>query len=86
MMIGTVTTTHAQTESTLNEPEAKQTLEVNGYVTGKKGEPLMGVVVQVKGTNKRAITNEQGAYTLSALQAGDLTLTFHYIGCKPEER
>ena len=36
MMIGTVTTTHAQTETTLNEPEAKQTLEVNGYVTGKK--------------------------------------------------
>ena len=86
MMIGTVTTTHAQTEPTLNEPETKQTLEVNGYVTGKKGEPLMGVVVQVKGTNRRAVTNEQGAYTLSALQAGDLTLTFHYIGCKPEER
>ena len=52
MMIGTVTTTHAQTETTLNEPETKQTLEVNGYVTGKKGEPLMGVVVQVKGTKQ----------------------------------
>ena len=86
MIICAAPTAYAQTDANANDVETKHPMELSGHVTGKQGEPLIGVVVQVKGSNTRTITDEQGAYTLSAPQGAHITLTFHYIGCKPAER
>jgi len=39
--------------------------EITGRVTNAKGEPLPGATVQVKGTNRGVITNENGEYKIS---------------------
>ena len=86
MIACTMPTAYAQTDVVdANDTKVKQLIELSGHVTGKRGEPLIGAVVQVKGTNIRTITDEQGMYALN-VNGGNITLTFHYIGCKPAER
>jgi TonB-linked SusC/RagA family outer membrane protein len=49
--------------------EIKQSdLSVSGKVTDKKGSPIAGVTVTVKGKNDSVITNENGAYTIKVQQ------------------
>jgi len=52
---------------------------VTGTVTDKKGEPLPGVTVTVKGTKNATSTNNQGVYTLSNV-AADAVLVFSGAG------
>ncbi|TAM99999.1 MAG: SusC/RagA family TonB-linked outer membrane protein [Chitinophagaceae bacterium] len=54
-------------------------LEVHGKVTDDKGNPLVGVTVQVKNTNIGTVTNANGEYTVHPLTEND-TLVFSYIG------
>ncbi|MEN9570842.1 MAG: hypothetical protein RL172_2073 [Bacteroidota bacterium] len=54
---------------------SSQAQTVTGTVTDKKGDPLPGVTVTVKGTKNATSTNAQGAYTLSNV-ASDATLVF----------
>ncbi|HVI46104.1 MAG TPA: SusC/RagA family TonB-linked outer membrane protein [Chitinophaga sp.] len=52
--------------------------EIHGRILNEKGEPLPGVSVQVKGTNKGTVTNANGEYSLSA-KKGDV-LIFSILG------
>ena len=48
---------------------------VTGTVTDSKGDPLSGISVTIKGTNKGTSTNAQGVYTISGVASGS-TLVF----------
>ncbi|HEY8916192.1 MAG TPA: STN and carboxypeptidase regulatory-like domain-containing protein, partial [Chitinophaga sp.] len=39
--------------------------EIKGRITNEKGEPLPGVTVQLKGTTRGVVTNENGEYTIT---------------------
>lgn len=53
-----------------------------GTIVDEQGEPLIGAAVSIQGTNTGAVTNEDGAFTLSV---PDNTKTLHieYIGYSP---
>ncbi|MCH5598934.1 SusC/RagA family TonB-linked outer membrane protein [Niabella ginsengisoli] len=53
-------------------------ITANGSVMNDKGEPLNGVSVSVKGTNKATSTNSDGVFSIKC-NAGD-TLLFSYVG------
>ena len=57
---------------------------VTGKVTSEQGTPLSGVTVTVKGTNTRAVTTDNGSFTI--LAAPGQTLQFRTLGRAPEER
>src|SRR2546423_4103750 len=61
-----------------------QQQNVTGKVTREQGAPLSGVTVTVKGTTTRAVTNDNGNFTIAA-QSGQ-TLQFRILGKAPEER
>lgn len=56
---------------------------VKGKVTDKKGEPLPGVSVVVKGTGNGTITDPDGLYSIQADPAG--VLVFSFIGLESKE-
>lgn len=56
----------------------QQQRAVGGVVTDENGEPLVGVTVVVKGTRVRAVTDNQGRFSIKA--SPGQTLTFSYIG------
>lgn len=61
-----------------------QNIQVKGtVVSGSDNEPLPGVNVVVKGTTNGGITDLDGNFTLSV--PADATLSFTYIGFKPQE-
>ncbi len=49
------------------------------------GSPLGGVVVLVKGTTIRTLTNTSGRYTLQRVTPGQVTLVFSWVGFAPKE-
>lgn len=53
-------------------------LTIEGKVTTATGAPLQNVAVQVKGTTRGTLTNDQGAFTIQA-NTGDILL-FGYLG------
>ncbi len=53
----------------------------HGKVTDESGEPLVGVAIQVPGTNKTAVTNLDGDFIINAAE-GDV-LAFDFIGMQP---
>lgn len=57
---------------------------VTGCVSDEKGELLIGVSVQEKGTTNGTITDMNGQYTLK-LSTGNPILLISYIGYKPQE-
>ena len=61
-----------------------QEMEVSGTVTAPTGEPLAGVMVQVRGTDTRVLTDANGRYSLTA--PGNGVLLFAYIGYKGAAR
>ncbi|TCS85890.1 TonB-linked SusC/RagA family outer membrane protein [Anseongella ginsenosidimutans] len=66
----------------LRPPSAIDT--IRGSVTDADGFPLPGVSVQVKGTLKGTLTNEQGKYELPDADQGEL-LVFSFLGFKTVE-
>jgi len=61
-----------------------QTIPVSGTVTSATDKmPMPGVTVQVKGTQKGAITDIKGSYKLEA--PSNATLVFSFIGMKIQE-
>jgi TonB-linked SusC/RagA family outer membrane protein len=58
------------------ERSAAQT--VKGKIVDENNEPMIGVLVSVKGANKRVITDNSGNYSVSA-ESGDV-LEFAFIG------
>jgi TonB-dependent SusC/RagA subfamily outer membrane receptor len=59
-------------------PDVDPKQVITGKVTGDNNVPLAGVSVQVKGTSKGTVTNEQGTYTINAGSAD--VLVFSYVG------
>ncbi len=65
-----------------------QTMALNiieGTITDQKGEPLPGVQVTVKGTNRGTTTNAAGQFSLDSLLVGGQTLTIASVGFKTQE-
>ncbi|QJB36895.1 carboxypeptidase-like regulatory domain-containing protein [Chitinophaga oryzae] len=60
-----------------------QAAPIKGTVTGADGKPLFNVSVQVKGTTRGAITNEQGGFSIQA-NAKEI-LVFSSIGYETKE-
>ena len=61
-----------------------QTKKVSGKVTDKKGEPLPGATILLKGTINGGVTNLDGEYTLANIPE-DGILIFSFIGFKTVE-
>ena len=61
-----------------------QNIEVSGTVKDEKGEPLLGVLVLIKGTQRGAATDIDGNYTIQT-KVGE-TLSFSILGMKTVER
>ncbi len=57
---------------------------VTGEITDATGAPLPGVTVVVKGTTKGTVTDFDGNYTISDVQA-DETLVFSFVGMRSQE-
>ena len=55
---------------------------VSGKVVDKDGEPIIGVIVQVEGTKRGAVTDVLGQFSIYA--SLDETLTFSYINMETE--
>lgn len=53
---------------------------VSGVVTDSKGDPLVGVTVQQRGTQQKTITDVDGRYTLRVSKNVARTLVFSYVG------
>lgn len=63
----------------VNTKKATSGKKVSGKVVDSKGEPMIGVSVMVKGTNKGVITDLDGNYELPNVPANS-TVTFSYVG------
>ncbi|MEO6734126.1 MAG: SusC/RagA family TonB-linked outer membrane protein [Ferruginibacter sp.] len=61
-----------------------QTQTVTGTVTDKKGEPIPGVTVSIKGSKTATSTNAQGVYTLTNVPS-DAVLVFTGVGVTSRE-
>lgn len=60
-----------------------QNVQVSGKVVDKNGEPIVGVVVMIKGTQRGTATDENGEYKLNAER--DNILQYLLIGMKTKE-
>ena len=67
------------------QDESRKQRVIKGKVTDESGVPLIGVAVQVKGTQKGTVTDLDGNYTLEGDFEQDAVLEFNYIGMKTEE-
>ena len=62
---------------------AQGTITIQGTVTDQSKEPLIGVSISEKGTTNGAITNLDGAYSITVNSGA--TLVFTYVGCTSQE-
>ncbi len=60
-----------------------QNVNVTGLVTDTRGEPLIGVTIQVQGTAHGTVTDFDGKYLIPAVPA-DAILEVSYVGMKSE--
>src|SRR5690554_593284 len=59
---------------------------ISGRVTTSNGKPLFAANVVLKDTYDGASTNEDGTYSFTTFESGEMILLATYIGYKPEER
>lgn len=64
--------------------ETEQKISVSGRVTDKKGEPLPGVTVIIKGTTIGITTDFEGNYKLEVPEEAKI-LSFSFVGMKSQE-
>lgn len=62
-----------------------QTGSISGKIIDETKLPVPGVTVQVDGTQKLAITDENGNFKITGLNSGTYTLTAKYIGYTPQK-
>ncbi|NIG55088.1 TonB-dependent receptor [Chitinophaga sp. Cy-1792] len=62
----------------------QQDKKITGTVTDASG-PLPGAVVLIKGTNKGAITDANGRFTINAATEGPVVLTISMVGYKAQD-
>jgi len=63
---------------------AQQAMKTSGKVTDTEGEPIPGVTVLIKNTNKGTITDHEGIYEIMVSGPSD-TLNFSFIGFREYE-
>lgn len=61
-----------------------QEIEVSGVVYDEQKQPVIGVTIRVKGTNKGTVSDMNGKYCIQA-EKGD-TLIFAFVGYETQER
>lgn len=73
-------------KSTIQEETVAEELwgDVTGVVRDKKGAPLEGVSVTVKGTKTGTTTNAEGRFRLSVPTAKNVELVFSFVGYAPQ--
>jgi TonB-dependent starch-binding outer membrane protein SusC len=62
------------------------TLEVSGIVVDENTEPLPGVNIRIRGTNRGTATDGNGTFAIRTAPADSATLVFSFIGYKTVER
>ncbi len=62
-----------------------QSQALQGTVQDQNNQPLVGVTVQLKNTQKGTQTDENGNFTINQVSAGNYILVFSYIGYKTQE-
>jgi len=65
-----------KTTTAATNVEAIQPVTIQGKVTDSKGQPLIGVSIQVKGTTKGTVTNVEGAFSVAANPGNVLVISF----------
>ncbi|RAJ85384.1 TonB-linked SusC/RagA family outer membrane protein [Chitinophaga dinghuensis] len=83
MMSKTIILTVKNERETAAGSSVQQQVPRSGKVTDKKGNPLIGVSVQVKGMSRGVITGADGHFSITA--GNNDILIFNYIGFKPHE-
>lgn len=70
-----------------NEPrqQVPKNVIIKGVVTDMEGNPLPGVTVIVQGTKIGVSTDNQGKFRFEFPDAGDILLSFSFIGMKTQE-
>ncbi len=76
------TTTTATTATATSQPPATQNRVITGVVRDTQKEPLAGVTVKVKGTNKGGITDMNGQFRITVDQP-TVTLEMTCVGFAP---
>lgn len=58
---------------------------IKGFVTTADGKPAPSITVQLKGTKKATVTDDNGAFTINNVKPGTYTLQFSLIGHDTKE-
>lgn len=66
-------------------PQQAVSLKITGRVTDEKGEPLIGVNIQEKGTNNIVVTDTEGRYDIYNIAGSTSVLKFSYVGFLSQE-
>ncbi|HLT94537.1 MAG TPA: TonB-dependent receptor, partial [Membranihabitans sp.] len=74
----------ALVEHNRDNPDVPFPLDVEGTVVDQEGEPLIGVNIQVKGTEKGSFTDFDGRFTIDDIAEDDI-LIFSYLGYNTQE-
>jgi TonB-dependent receptor len=56
---------------------------LTGQVLGQDRQPLVGAVITLESTNRRALSNEAGYYRVTGVPAGSVEITVSHIGYDP---
>ncbi len=67
----------------LSNTRAQQTDQVTGTVTDESAQPVSGVSVQLKGSNRTVVTDEKGVFKINA--PINATLIFTSVSYEPQE-
>ena len=74
---------YPESETHMEEP-GQQVISVKGTVTDSSGNPLPGVTIIIKDTNKGTITDPEGTYALANVPS-NATLIFSFVGMSARE-
>jgi len=64
---------------------AKETKKIKGKIVDRKGLPLVGATVMIKGTTMGVMADTAGRYVLQLPDVKDLTLVFRFMGMETKE-
>jgi TonB-dependent starch-binding outer membrane protein SusC len=67
-----------------NKSAQQSSEHITGLVTDNAGNPLAGVIIQIKGSTTGAITDVNGGYQIQSTKKGQ-TLVFRFVGMKQKE-
>src|SRR5690606_25368514 len=75
----------AQNEGTPSKTDvSQQQRNIRGRVTDEGGEPLAGVNIRLKGTDKTAVTDSEGRFVITG-PSGEVFIVFSYVGFTTQE-